>query len=300
MRLGHSLLKRSSIHGLFALIGICRALSFNPAQATERQSLNLLENARNWPITEIMINGQPSQALLDTGATVALIHDRYLAPGAATESPDATRVQGIGGNRILPVTHVASVKAGAHTWTNLRAVVNAADQFPIAQNILPVALLDGATVDFDFRKSTVELYDGYPKIIPGAERNAIRYRLHGGLIFIPVSINGVSGEALIDTGSTVTFVNAHYAARAGGVKRDQEPEAIQGSDLNRGELEVFEFRKMRLGDKRISTFSIPVLETDLFASLGFDQAPMMVIGMDLLSHYRLQIDRKRERIVLVR
>lgn len=292
--------QKSLICTLGLFVAVFSGFDPSSAHATEKQTLVLLKNERKWPITEISINGQNSQALLDTGATVALIHDDYLTQEQIRNMPDATRVRGIGGDRVLPVTHVSIVSAGAQTWRNLRTAVNSADAFPIDQNILPVALLDGATVDFDFRASKVEVYDGYPKTIRGAERNAIRYARHDGLIFIPVSINGVKGQALIDTGSAVTFINAHFAEKANGVRREQEPEEIQGSDLKRSELEVYEFRKMQLGDKRISKFSIPVLQTDLFESLGFEGAPMMVIGMDLLSHYRLQIDRKRERIVLIR
>ncbi|MEO1554017.1 MAG: aspartyl protease family protein [Pseudomonadota bacterium] len=282
------------------LIAVWCVVALQPAHATEQESLALLESERNWPITRITINGQSSRALLDTGATIALIDDDFLAFDASNKTAYTTRVRGIGGDRVLPVMQLASVRTGAQVWHDLPVAVTTVDAYPVSENILPVSLFSTSVVDFDFANDTVTLYDGRPKRVPGAERNSIGYFGQDGLIFIEVSINGVRGHALIDTGSTITFINSHFAEGAKGVQRVQEPQEIRGSDLNRKELRVFEFRKMQLGEKQISNFSIPVLETDLFAALGFGDAPMMVIGMDLLSHYRLQIDRKRKQIILVR
>ncbi len=295
-----SRVEKSMKAAIAGLILVCGALMVQPAHATERQTLTLLDHDRNWPITPIMINGQTSRALLDTGATIALIDDDLLAYDKAKASPHATQVRGIGGNRVLPVTNVSSLSAGVQAWQDLRVAVNVVDAFPVQENILPVSLFESAVIDFDFSGGTVSLYDGHPKRVRGATRNAIKYFDHDGLIFIPVSINGVSGHALIDTGSTVTFINSHFAEDAEGIHRVQEAQEIRGSDLNRNALEVFKFQKMQLGNKKISDFSIPVLKTELFAALGFEEAPMMVIGMDLLSHYRVQIDRKRKRIILQR
>ena len=295
-----SLFNKSSKAAQAAVFALCCIAGFYPAQATERQALTLLESDQNWPITEVIINGQSSQALLDTGATVTLIQDELLETDVVFARIPTISFRGLSGHRALPVTHVEALQAGTQTWFDLRAVVNSADDFPIEENILPVALLDGAIIDFDFRNASVQMYDGYPKMVRGAVRNKIKYFTHEGLIFIPVEIDGVRGNAMIDTGSTVTFINAHFSEQARGLKREDESQEIRGSDLMRSELRTFGFKEMQLGNKRIKNFSIPVLETDLFTSLGFEDAPMMVIGMDLLSHYRMQIDRKRERIILLR
>ena len=292
-----NLVPKAVISGLMAL---CSIAALPPAQATEQQTLVLLESERNWPITRISINGQTSRALLDTGATIALIDHDLLASEGAEPTASATRVRGIGGDRVLPIHTISSLQAGAQTWRDVRVAVNTVDAYPVSENIVPVSLFSTSVIDFDFSNATVALYDGRPKTVRGAERNVINYVEHDRLIFIEVSINGVRGKALIDTGSTVTFINSHFARHANGVRREQEAQEVRGSDLNRNELQVFKFKKMQLGEKKIADFSIPVLETDLFAVLGFGEAPMMVIGMDLLSHYRLQIDRRRKQIILIR
>ena len=47
-------------------------------------------------------------------------------------------------------------------------------------------------------------------------------------------------------------------------------------------------------------FDIPVLETEMFAELGLGDEPVMVLGMDLLEHFRVQIDQRRQKLILVR
>ena len=78
--------------------------AFEPAQATERETLWLQQNEHNWPITTVTINGQQTPALLDTGATIALIDDDFLTSELQPDESVETRVLGIGGQRLFPVT----------------------------------------------------------------------------------------------------------------------------------------------------------------------------------------------------
>lgn len=281
-------------------LAMLSAALLQTVQATEQETLALQQNDRNWPITMIYINGQPTPALLDTGATIALINDEHLAFDP-TERPSLyeTRVLGIGGQRLFRVTELSSLTAGAHSWQNLRVAVNTENRFPVQQNILPVSIFGTSIVDFDFPNSRVELYDGHPKFVRGARRSALAYAEVGGLMFIPIRINGVRGKALIDTGADVSFVNTAYAQRAKGVPSVDEDKDIRGSDLERNTAKIYTFRKLQFGDNQISRFGVPVLETDLFRDLGFEDAPMMVIGMDLLKNFRLQVDLDRKRLTFL-
>ncbi|MEM7330108.1 MAG: aspartyl protease family protein [Pseudomonadota bacterium] len=285
-------------NALLACVVVMAAMG--AAQATERETLMLMANDREWPITTIQINGQVTPALLDTGATIALIDDDLLAYQPSETDAFETRVLGIGGQRLFPVTHVSSLSAGARSWYGLRVAVNTKDEFPVQQNVLPTSLFGASIIDFDFPNDRVELYDGYPKFVHGSHRSAISYIQHEGLIFIPIRINGVRGKALLDTGASVSFVNTRFADQARGVPRVEEEQDIQGSDLERNRVRIYNFRKLRFGDNQLARFSLPVFETDLFATLGFEDEPMMVMGMDILKHFRVQLDQKRQRVVMLR
>lgn len=292
--------RKSVLNAALAWLSLCFiAAEFSPAQATERETLQLQQNDRKWPITTVTINGQSTPALLDTGATIALIDDDLLTSELTEDAPFETRVLGIGGQRLFPVTEISSLHAGARSWYGLRVAVNTKDEFPVQQNILPTSMFGSSIVDFDFRNDKVQLYDGYPKFVPDARRSAISYMAHEGLIFIPVRINGVRGKALIDTGASVSFVNPRFAERARGVRQFEKEQEIKGSDLERNFVRIYRLRRLQFGENHVSKFDIPVLDTEMFSTLGFGDEPMMVMGMDLLEHFRVQLDQKRERIVLL-
>ena len=282
------------------LTSLIIAVGFYSASATEQETLLLEANDRKWPITTIEINGQTTPALLDTGATIAMINHDVLPFEPASAEHSQTRVLGIGGHRTFPVTNIHSLSAGAQSWYNLRVAVNTETTFPVQQNILPTSIFRSRIVDFDFPNSRLQLYSGYPKFVRDAHRSAISYISHEGLIFIPVRINGVRGKALIDTGASVSFVNPRFAERARAVRRIDDEQDMQGSDLVRTRVDIYNFRRLHFGDNHISKFSVPVLETEMFRDLGFGDEPMMVMGMDLLEHFRVQIDQERERLFLLR
>lgn len=288
--------------------GSCRALllslglvlTIGLAHATEDQAAHvhpLQDNHRNWPIINVSINGQETPALLDTGATIALIDDAYLAAETLSDEANETSVLGIGGQQLFPVVRLNTLSAGPRSWYNLRAAVNTRDVFPVQQNILPTSIFTSSIVDFDFPNSRVEFYSGKPKYVRAEERSRIRYRAHQGLIVVPVRINGIRGKAIIDTGASVSFVNPRFLHRAGGRPMFEPRKDLQGSDLERNPVEIYRFRELRFGNHEVSRFTVAVFDTDLFETLGFEDGPMMVMGMDLLRHFRLQLDQERQRIV---
>ncbi len=270
------------------------------ANAAEQRTLSFAESSRVGPVLNVEVNGHGTTALLDTGATVALIDDAYLPalePEAFLEMQ--TRILGLGGLREYPMTHLQHLLVGERSWHDLRVAVNTSHQFPVEHSILPISLFQTSIIDFEFSKSQVHLYDGRPKRIRDAPKSTIRYTESQRLIFMPMKINGVRGEALNDTGAERSFVNRAYARRAKAVPDEYDQERMQGSDLSTKTAHLHTFRNFQVGNFQIPRTRIPVLRSDLFEELGHAETPMMVMGMDFLKHFRVQIDRKRKRITLV-
>ena len=270
------------------------------AYATEQRTLVFQPDARQRPVMSININGSETTALLDTGATIGLIDDDFLPPSqSASLAVPNTRVLGIGGQRVYPVASLPRLTVGPTTWNQVRVAVNTENHFPIDHNILPISLFESAIVDFEFSQSRVHFYDGRPRRVRGAQVSTVRYQEHDRLIYIPITINGIRGHALIDTGADVSFVNHAFAARSKAVRDMGQEEEMQGADLRRNIAPIYAFRNLRFGQNRVAKFTIPVLETELFSELGYQDAPLMIMGMDLLTHFRLQVDRDRKRITFV-
>ena len=270
------------------------------ASAAEQRTLSFSESSRLGPVLDIEINGVATTALLDTGATVALIDDQYLTTLDAPDDLTArARILGLGGMREYPMASLPSLSVGDRSWSDVRIAINTGHQFPVEHSILPISLFQTSIIDFEFSKSRLHLYDGRPKRVRDAPKSTIRYTETDRLMFMPVKINGVKGLALIDTGAERSFVNRAYARRAKAIPDEFEQEQMKGSDLSTKTAHLHTFRKFQVGDFHIPKSRIPVLRTDLFEELGYADTPMMVMGMDFLKHFRVQIDRKRKRITLV-
>lgn len=270
------------------------------ASATEQRTIPFAESSRLGPVLEVQINGVVTTALLDTGATVALIDDQYLSPlDGSAQSIQRARILGLGGMREYPIRSLSTLAVGDHSWRDIRVAVNSSHRFPVDHSILPTSLFETSVIDFEFSKSRVHLYDGRPKRVRDAPKSTLRYTETERLIFIPIKINGANGLALVDTGAERSFVNTAYARRAKAIPDEYDQEQMQGSDLSTKTAHLHTFRKLEVGNFEIPKSRIPVLRTDLFAELGYTDTPMMVMGMDFLKHFRVQIDRKRKRITLL-
>ena len=270
------------------------------ASAAEQPTLSFAESSRIGPVLDVQINGVATTALLDTGATVALIDDQYFA---TTEAPNflatEARILGLGGMRQYPMASLAHLSVGTSSWRDLRVAVNTNESFPVEHSILPISLFPTSIIDFEFNESRVHLYDGRPKRVRNAPKSTIRYTEIQRIIFMPIKINGAKGLALLDTGAERSFVNHAYARRAKSIPDEYDEERMQGSDLSTKTAHLHTFRNFEVGDFEIPKSRIPVLRTDLFEELGYADTPMMVLGMDFLKHFRVQIDRRRKRITFV-
>ncbi|MEL7546782.1 MAG: aspartyl protease family protein [Pseudomonadota bacterium] len=291
---------RKRLTRLLGLAVFGASLGFQTAFASEQKLLLLEQNASKRPLTEIVVNGERASGLIDTGATIALFDEKIFADDEAVLfDQEETRVLGIGGQRSYPIAELPRLSAGADTWTDVRVAVNTGNRFPVRHAILPLSLFEESIVDFDFRNDRVLLYDGRPKMVRRGRTSKINYVDSDGLIFVDIRINGAKGRALIDTGADISFVNLAFANASKAKIDEVETHRIRGSDQSLQTASIYTFRNMRFAGSRISKFAVPVLETDLFAELGFVDEPMMLLGMDFLQHYRMQIDRERKRISFV-
>ena len=286
-----------------AVVLLCASLfwpTLLTAEAAEQRTLSFAETSRVGPVLDVQVNGVATTALLDTGATVALIDNDYL-PGLETPDQVSTpaRILGLGGMREYPTVSLSDLSIGDRSWRDLRVAVNSSREFPVDHSILPITLFQTSIVDFEFSKSRVHLYDGRPKRIRDAPKSTIKYSENQRLIFMPIKINGVKGLALLDTGAERSFVNLTYARRAKAIPDEYDQERMQGSDLSTKTAHLYTFRRFQVGNFDIPKSRIPVLRTDLFEALGYADTPMMVMGMDYLKHFRVQIDRERKRITLI-
>lgn len=281
-----------------ALVGLLSVFALS-AGASENRTILLEEGQRGRMTIAAEVNGEMIRALVDTGATIPLIDEAYIGNGGdPLESVSPVNILGVGGQREYRRGKINELTIGVDRWSDLPVAVNEANREPVLQPILPVNLFETRVIDFDFAKQKLHLYNGRPRRARNAVHSTIKYERINDLLFVDVSINGVKGKALIDTGADVTFMTKDFARAAGGKIDEEQTQRIRGSDLNVNPAEIRELRDFDVGDMRIARVRLPALNTDLFRMIGVDHEYCMVLGMDYLQYYRLQIDRKRQEVRL--
>lgn len=291
------MIARSLIVGLFLL-----AYSACPPRAVagEDKAIPVTINAKNQMSVPIIINGQPSTGIVDTGATFPLVDNSLLPPsGARPRFPDVT-VQGLSGAVDYEVTSVSSLEIAGDRMTAVQAGVNDSVRFPGLLNVIPADAFKESVIDFDFRGGFISLYDGRPISDSKLFRSRISYQEINQLPFIPVKINGAHGMALIDTGSNSTFLNTAFADSANVRERNDLVKDLFGVDQDATHARIIELEALRVGRHRINNYNVMVADPELFDVLGFADRPVMIIGLDVLRHFRVQIDRERRHIWLGR
>lgn len=288
---------RSFIAGLALLAFIASSPN---AIAGEDQAIHVSINAKNQMSVPLTINGQASFGIVDTGATFPLV-DNALLPVLETEIalPNVS-VQGLSGAVDYDVTTVARIEVGGNLMQAVKAGINDSSRFPGLLNVIPASAFEQRVIDFDFRDGLISLYDRRPIKNEREFSSRISYQEIHRLPFIPVRINGTQGMALIDTGSNSTFVNTVFADASKARARADLAKNLVGVDQEAIEARVVELTTLRIGRHRINKYNVLVADPELFETLGFADRPVMIVGLDVLKHFRLQIDRKHRHIWLGR
>jgi predicted aspartyl protease len=272
------------------------------AFASERLVIPFEMNEQDHMVIHMEVNGDDRAiAMIDTAATFPMIDRRtarlagVLDPG---EDPVMVNVLGLTGEDIFPVVELDRLMVGNVVKTDIPVALNLDLDVLGAASVLPASAFEGDVIDFDFSNGRVMIYNGRPDRKPGQSPSSLRYEETGGLMFVEVRINGRKGRALIDTGSSITYVNSRFAENARMTANVEKTQILQGATGGDQSLRVSSARLFAIGDYRVARVDVLVSDPPLFEYLGMHEEPAMVLGLDLLSAFRMQIDRRRHRIIL--
>ena len=245
-----------------------------------------------------------TSGVIDTAATFPMIGGAT-ARAAGIEVPDADTgrfitVLGLGGPEVFQLIDVPQVTAGGVAFTQMPAALDEKIAVKGVKNIFPAVALQGDVLDFDFERKILSAYSARPD---GNNRSLLaRMPLHvrNGLFFVEVKIHGVKGLALIDTGSTITYVNSRFAEDANMNTNTKKTELLLGVTGEDYDIRMARVRHLSVGRLNLEGMDLLVSDPHLFEYLGISDEPVMVLGMDFLSHFRVQIDRKNNQLYLRR
>lgn len=284
---------------VISLITIGFVAALMPALASDEFALPITLNEQGKMTVPVRVNGMDAPGVVDTGSTYTLVDDDLLSATEMASDRDVT-ILGIGGTLDYPATQIDRVDVGALNLTNVPAAINGHRRFPGHKTVLPASAFPHRTIDFDFERGQIHLYQIKPRFVGRSFQSRLQYREIDGLPFIPVTLNGQDGIALIDTGADTSIINRNFARGAKTRLREESTRLLQGTDVAFEEVTLEAARELRIGRHQIDTLSILVTDSPVFTHFGLEDEPVMVIGMNILRHFRVQIDRETKMVRFVR
>lgn len=271
-----------------------------PAYAAERLVVPFDVNSHGQLVVQLRINDSSKAiGVVDTAATHAMI-DLATANAAGVPMPgDAMiNVLGLEGAEIFPLVRVDSLSAGNVRIGQMNAALNRRIEVLGVHNVVPANAFAGDVIDFDFDAGRILVYDGRPDTSTTLTSSRLPMRQVNGLWFADVKLNGTKGLALIDTGSSISYVNSRFANDAGARPNDEKTKTLHGITGSGVAIRVATARRFSLGRHRVLGPDLLVADPAIFAHLGLADEPVMVLGLDYLSIFRVQLDRREQRLVL--
>ena len=172
------------------------------------------------PVIEVMLNGQPAKMVVDTGAAWSGVSSK-VAEGLHAKRVDNVTLEGAGGGALHQIVIVPEFDLGPVKQRDFQFSMNKpgpSDDDGIAGQI-GANILQKFDVEIDYRGRKVVLYS--PDHCPGRviswphdafARLPFDRRIYTGRIVVPVTLDGHSLKALIDTGASESFAEDELAS----------------------------------------------------------------------------------------
>jgi predicted aspartyl protease len=246
------------------------------------------------PVVDLDLDGRIVPVLLDTGAGPTLVTANTAARlGLPTDWANVTMQTGIGGSTVSYGVKVAQTRIGDLVLTDAPIAVGRFE-LPSAGGtvggILGNSILSQFDVELDLAAGTMTLYRprACPDPAPPWQAEALRLARPVAAPanrnpYIAMQIDGRDIAALIDTGASVSMVDAGVLAALGEeVSRPGEYRiSVRGASPNAAQARLHRFREVRLAGNTGHDVTMPV------AALPGGTGAL--IGMDVLHHRRVYI-----------
>jgi predicted aspartyl protease len=254
-------------------------------------------------MTQVMVNGKgPFRFVIDTGASRSTLAPHLArALGLKTSVGRNVMLNGVTGAAEVPTVAVDSLEIGALKFTNQNLPVIFTSIMGNADGIHGVAGFEDQRIDVDFKRDRVSVLASngrrphYSMVTTRAERN------DNGLMIVEVRVGRrIKTKAVIDTGAERTLGNLALQTEMNKNKRrkpEQVSAVVHGATADIADGNVQLVKETTLGDMTLSNLEVIFADFHVFKLWGLDQAPAMLIGMDMLGVLeRLIIDYRRNEV----
>lgn len=239
--------------------------------------------------------------VVDTGAEGSAVYSRF-AREAVLELAGQEKIVGQTGAASLPLRRIARLELDGRTVGPITAseLPDRADGAVMA-GIIGIDVMGRYLVDFDLPSARIALLDGAEAqtLIASLGTATTARTVDGGLLAVPVQVNGVTGWGVIDTGARETRINTRFATLA-KVEADAAGTdvTVHGATNSATQLRPGKTRTVQLLGRDITDAKVRIADLPVFEAFGLQDEPAMIIGADYLGRFRLLIDFPTRRVWL--
>lgn len=292
---------------LLALLAGCAA----PPDGVDYETCGLrprlvipIEMRDGLPLMPATVKGQPATFVLDTGAeAIALTQPALRRLGLRVDPTAINAVSGVGGASASFAGRLTDLRLGDLDVPDHRVLL--LPRQPTLEGagidgLFGVSVLSVFEVELDLPHRRVTLYAGRlcpdTRAPPWALRAATldAGRSERGRFIVPVTLDGMVLNALVDTGNTSTFVARDVAARLGVTPEmlGRDPQiTVSGAGPATATMAAHRFGQVEIAGTR---FDAPVFHVGARVERGID----IILGTDYLAGRRVWLSYARRRVFI--
>ena len=248
----------------------------------------------------VTLNGQgPFQFIVDTGSQSSDLSSNVAAQ-LRLQSGRKARMTGASGDELSATVVVCDYRSDLFDRHDEPMLLIPNSSLSNADGVLGMDAFSSSRIEFDFvaRQLTVgPSASGSANFVvqPGAVRL-------GNFMIVDVVIDGVHANAMIDTGGKQTVGNPQLQAALGFKSDDARllpDHSIKGVTMQQTPAWKTTLETLSIGEMTFAEPTVTFAELPVFHTLGLDDGPAMIIGIDQLSSLQgMAIDYPRAELQL--
>ena len=255
-------------------------------------------------------NGPPRPFVIDTGATVSAIYDKYTDTMQIAPMNQSVLVRGLVSIGKRPIIKDAEFQIGSELFRlDHIAVLDTPDITDEATGLLGADILGGYTALFNKDTMIATIVPSsyvHPKSFSGWRKIPLKSQTrsfsNSGLYFTHIKLDKKDIPVLIDTGANLNFINWQLAALDENIDRLQrnlrDEGKLQGA-LDETSLEMSTtFYDLALGNHYWPSIPVTVLGLNSLAAVAPVDQPMMIAGASMFTPSTVAFDLGGHRIYI--
>ena len=291
-----------------SLPGLLLVIALTLPLASQAGTQPLQRSSSGHVVTQVQIRGHGPQLFgVDTGASATALYEHGRARmGLAPEPGQEIEIYGAGGSQMiqryrLPRLFVAGEDAGQLLVSGFPASAKHGEE---VMGVLGRDVLGSYMVEFDRVSDRLGLHrpGAMPASTRGWDEVPIRLMPQIGFVMLDVTLDGVPVTAVLDTGAKKTFMNWHAAKAAGVANADGLQTATMSSGVTKHAFDYHtrQFQGIGIGATGFRPSTLAIGDLPVFVPMGMDQAPGLILGLDLMGDRRFVVDYPGKRLLIER